>query len=405
MYMILDKEGIDIRNLKEHIIDMNRGWPCKEQLNLSMPMLDCVTSSEIFDIKNDYRSYAGTGGIPEAKKLFASLLDIGEDEVYIGGTMSTTIMYDVISEFMFWGWNHTFDAWYAHLPIRFICPSPGYEKHFLICERFGIEMIPVPMYSDGPDIELIEKLVQKDNSIHGIWCVPKYSNPTGSIYSQELTYRLVQLCNSNPNFNIFWDNAYCVHDLTEQRISIPNIMEIAKKIGVENNIFMFTSTSKITFPGGGIAALISGKNNILYYTSRRNLALKSGDKINQLRHVRFLKDVENIYKHMRAHRRILLPKFQLVNSILNDNFSNNEFIHWQIPKGGYFILLQLYPHTAKKIYEKCKQKGVLLTSPSSIFPNRVDPTEQFIRLAPTHPSLNELEYAITILSTAIKSCS
>lgn len=405
MYTILDKEMIDIRNKKKNIIDMNRGWPCKEQLNLSMPMLDCVTAAEVFDIENDYRSYAGTGGIPEARKLFASLLDVSEDEVYIGGTMSTTIMYDVISEFMFWGWNHNSDAWSAHLPTRFICPSPGYEKHFLICERFGIEMIPVPIYSDGPDMELVRELVQKDHSIRGIWCVPKYSNPTGSIYSQEVTHSLVQLCVSHPNFNIFWDNAYCVHDLTDQRISIPNILKIAKKLGVENNIFMFASTSKITFPGGGIATLVSGKDNITYYISRRNLVLKTGDKINQLRHVRFLKNVENIYKHMSEHRRILLPKFQLINTILDDNFSNDEFIHWQVPQGGYFILLQLHPHTAKEVYEKCKQEGVLLTQPNSIFPNRNDPTDQFIRLAPTHPSIEELDYAITTLSKIIKSCS
>lgn len=396
---------IIIKKSKDYLVDMNRGWPCKEQLDLSMPMLDCVTSSEEFDIKNDYRSYSETGGIPEAKKLFSSLLDVNEDEIYIGGTMSTTIMFNIISEFMFWGWNHISNAWSVHLPIRFICPSPGYEKHFLICERFGIEMIPVPIYSDGPDMRLVEELVRNDSSIRGIWCVPKYSNPTGSIYSQEVTDRLVQLCISHPNFNIFWDNAYCVHDLTDQKITIPNILKIAKKAGVENNIFMFASTSKITFPGGGIAMLISGKNNIMYYSSRTKLILKTGDKINQLRHVRFLKNVDNIYKHMNEHRKILLPKFQLVNSILNDSFFNDEFIHWHIPKGGYFVLLQLYPQTAKKIYERCEQEGVLLTQPNSIFPNRKDPLDQFIRLAPTHPSLKELDYAITVLVNAIKSCS
>lgn len=265
-------------------------------------------------------------------------------------------------------------------------------------------MIPVSIYSDGPDIEFVEELVRKDRSMRGIWCVPKYSNPTGSIYSQEVVCRLVQLCTSHPHFNIFWDHAYCVHDLTEQRITIPNILEIARKSGVENNIFMFASTSKITFPGGRIAVLASSKDNIAYYISRRNLALKTSEKINQLRHARFLKNVENIYSHMGEHRRILLPKFQLVNDILNDNSSNGEIIHWQIPKGGYFILLQLYSHTAK-IYEKCKQNRVLLTEPDSIFQNRNDSMNQFIRLAPTPHSLQELDHAITILSAAIKSCS
>lgn len=393
---------IFIKSLNTCIVDMNRGWPCKEQLDLSMPMLNCVTADEIFDIENDYRSYAGTGGIPEAKELFAQLLEINENEIYIGGTMSSTIMFDIINEFMFWGWKDISEAWSLHLPVRFICPSPGYEKHFLICERFGINMIPVPIYSDGPDIELIEKLVRTDSNIRGIWCVPKYSNPTGSIYSYETIIRLVQLCIKNKNFYIFWDNAYCVHHLTDQKIYIPNILEIAKNEHVENNIFIFTSTSKITFPGGGISVLGSSKENIEKYTLKKMLSLKTGDKINQLRHVRFLKNIDNIYKHMDKHRKIIYPKFKLVDSILSDNFTNNEFIHWNMPQGGYFILLHLYPRTAEKVYEMCKKKGVLLTKPNSIFPNKIDVMDQLIRLAPTHPTIEELEYAINVLSNAIK---
>ena len=272
-----------------------------------------------------------------------------------------------------------------------------------MCERFGIDMITVPIYPDGPDIELIEKLVSQDSSIRGIWCVPKYSNPTGSIYSFEVINRLVQLCIKNKNFYIFWDNAYCVHHLTEQRVEIPNILKFAKENGVENNIFIFTSTSKITFPGGGIAILGSGKKNIEYYTLKKILSLKTGDKINQLRHVRFLKNTENIYKHMDMHRKIIYPRFELVNTILSYHFTYKEHISWNMPLGGYFILLQVYPGTAQKIYDICKKKGVLLTKPNSIFPNRKDPMDNFIRLAPTHPSLKELEYAITILSDAILS--
>lgn len=394
---------ISIKSFGNYIVDMNRGWPCKEQLDLSMPMLNCVGAEEMFDIENDYRSYAGTGGITEAKELFAELLGIHKDEIYIGGTMSSTIMFDIINEFMFWGWNDVAEAWFSHLPIHFICPSPGYEKHFLMCERFGINMIPVPIYSDGPDIELIEKLVCSDSTIRGIWCVPKYSNPTGSIYSSEIIDRLVKICHTHKNFYIFWDNAYCVHHLTDQRITIPNILEIAKKEHVENNIFIFTSTSKITFPGSGVAVLGSGKENIKKYMLKKMLSLKTGDKINQLRHVRFLKNLENINRHMDMHRKIISPKFQLVDTILSDNFSNNEYIHWNKPQGGYFILLQLYPGTAEKVYQTCKDKGVLLTKPNSIFPNKMDFMDQLIRLAPTHPSLEELEYAISVLSKAIIS--
>lgn len=384
-------------------VDMNRGWPCKEQLDLSMPMLNCVTADEIFDIENDYRSYAGTGGIKEAKELFAELLEIQADEIYIGGTMSSTIMFDILNELMFWGWNDISESWNSHLPIRFICPSPGYEKHFLMCERFGIAMIPVPIYTYGPDIELIENLINNDNSIRGIWCVPKYSNPTGSVYSIDVVNRLVQVCKKHKDFYIFWDNAYCVHHLTDQKIAIPNILEIAKKEHVENNIFIFASTSKITFPGGGIAILGSGKDNIKKYTAKKILSLKTGDKINQLRHVRFLKNMENIYDHMEKHKKIIYPKFELVDKILSYYFSDDEYVHWNKPQGGYFILLQVYPGTAEKVYELCKTKGVLLTHPNSIFPNRIDMMDQFIRLAPTHPSVQELEYAINILSKAIKS--
>ena len=305
-------------------VDMNRGWPCKEQLDLSMPMLNCVTADEIFDIENDYRSYAGTGGIKEAKELFAELLEIQADEIYIGGTMSSTIMFDILNELMFWGWNDISESWNSHLPIRFICPSPGYEKHFLMCERFGIAMIPVPIYTYGPDIELIENLINNDNSIRGIWCVPKYSNPTGSVYSIDVVNRLVQVCKKHKDFYIFWDNAYCVHHLTDQKIAIPNILEIAKKEHVENNIFIFASTSKITFPGGGIAILGSGKDNIKKYTAKKILSLKTGDKINQLRHVRFLKNMENIYDHMEKHKKIIYPKFELVDKILSYYFSDNK---------------------------------------------------------------------------------
>lgn len=385
------------------IVDMNRGWPCKEQLELSLPLLDCVNSEEVFDVKNDYRSYVGTGGISSAKKLFSELLNIQENEIYIGGTMSTTIMFDILNELMFFGWDNSKDPWVVHRPVKFICPTPGYEKHFMLCKRFGIEMISVPILPNGPDIDLIEKLVKMDKNIRGIWCVPKYSNPTGTIYSPEIIKRLVSLCINNKNFYIFWDNAYCVHHLTNKKIKILNILDIAKKNSVDNNIFIFSSTSKITFPGGGLGFLGSGKNNIEYYTKRKLLSLKTGDKLNQLRHVRFLKSVENIEHHMEMHKKIICPKFNLVHAILSQKLLDHEQIKWNRPLGGYFILLQLVPGTAYSIYESCLEKGILFTRPDSIFPYNFDPEDKYIRLAPTHPSLNELEYAINILSDIILS--
>lgn len=382
-------------------IDLNRGWPCKEQLDLSLPLLNCISSDEVVDLKHDYRSYEGTGGITSAKNLFSQFIQVNPDEIYIGGTMSTSIMYDIINEFMFFGWNGN-QSWKDVLDsVSFICPTPGYEKHFLICERFGLNMYSVPLLCDGPDLNIIEKLVVNDNGIRGIWCVPKYSNPTGTIYSQKSIEQLIKLCVRHENFYLFWDNAYCIHHLTDSYIEIANILETAKKYNVENKVFIFSSTSKITFPGGGVAFVASSKENIEYYTNRKILQLKTGDKINQLRHVRFLKNMENTNLHMKKHRDIILPKFRLVNNILSDRLSNIEQVQWNHPLGGYFILVRLMPHTAQIIHRNCLQQGILFTRPESLFPYGIDGTDQYIRIAPTHPSMEQLEIAITTLTNEI----
>lgn len=382
-------------------IDLNRGWPCKEQLDLSMPLLNCVSPEEVMDIKHDYRSYEGTGGIESAKNLFSQFIQVKQEELYIGGTMSMSIMYDIVNEFTFFGWNGS-TPWKGESGlISFICPTPGYEKHFLICERFGIKMYSIPMLCNGPDVDMVEKLLANDTSIRGMWCVPKYSNPTGTIYSKEVIERLIKLCIINEQFCIFWDNAYCIHHLTDSNIEIANILEIAKKFGVENRIFIFSSTSKITFPGGGVAFVASSKENIEYYTKRKMLQLKTGDKINQLRHVRFLKNLQNTNLHMKKHRDIILPKFQLVTDIFSDKLSDIDQVQWNRPLGGYFILLHLMPHTAQLIHKKCLQKGILFTRPESLFPYGNDANSQYIRIAPTHPSMEQLEMAITTLADEV----
>lgn len=382
-------------------VDLNRGWPCKEQLDLSMPLLDSISSEEVMDLKNDYRSYEGTGGITSAKILFSQFIQVQPDEIYIGGTMSTSIMYDIINEFTFFGWNGN-HPWKASSDlISFICPTPGYEKHFLICERFGINMFSVPLLYDGPNIDMIENLLASDKGIRGIWCVPKYSNPTGTIYSREAIEQLIKLCTKYENFYLFWDNAYCIHHLTDSGTEITNIIETAKKYGVENRVFIFSSTSKITFPGGGVAFVASSKDNIEYYTKRKILQLKTGDKINQLRHVRFLKNMKNTNHHMKKHRDIILPKFQLVDSILSYKLSDIEQVQWNHPLGGYFILVRLAPHTAQIIYRNCLQKGILFTSPKSLFPYGNDSSDKYIRIAPTHPTMEQLEIAITTLTNEV----
>lgn len=382
-------------------IDLNRGWPCKEQLDLSMPLLDCISPDEVMDLKHDYRNYEGTGGIMPAKILFSQFIQVKPDEIYIGGTMSTSIMYDIINEFVFFGWNGRHCWKDISSSVSFICPTPGYEKHFLICERFGINMYSVPLLCDGPDLNMVEKLLYDDNNIRGMWCVPKYSNPTGTIYSHNTIEQLIKLCVKYENFCLFFDNAYCIHHLTDSIIKIANILETAKKYNVENRVFIFSSTSKVTFPGGGVAFVGSSKENIEYYTKRKILQLKTGDKINQLRHVRFLKDMENTNLHMKKHRDIIFPKFQLVNDILSDKLSDIEQIQWNHPLGGYFILVRLAPYNAQTIYRNCLQKGILFTMPESLFPYGKDVNDQYFRIAPTHPSMKQLEIAITSLADEV----
>jgi DNA-binding transcriptional MocR family regulator len=385
----------------QDIINMERGWPCAEQLALSMPMLDMVTSDTPLVLEDDYRGYGGTGGILPLRQIFSEILDVPVDQIYLAGTMSTTIMYDIVAKAMFWGLDGQ-KPWKDQRQVKFICPSPGYEKHFKICKTFGIRMVPVPMKDDGPDMDIVEDIASHDESVKGMWCVPLYSNPTGAIYSEE-TIRRIACMKAAPDFRVFWDNAYVVHHLTDERISIKNIFDYIKDTENEDRVFEFFSTSKITFPGGGVAGCASSRANIEWITDNSLLQLKTGDKINQYRHALFLKDKEHVLEHMDRHRAIIKPKFDLVDEILSDNFGREGIVRWTNPKGGYFINLEIERGGAEAIYMYCKNNGVRITPAGSTFPYGDDLNDKYLRLAPTYPDMGELEMAIKILCEGIKS--
>ncbi len=382
-------------------INMERGWPSEEQLALAMPMLDVVTSDCDLVKEVDYRGYAGTGGIEPLRNLFAEVLDVASDEVYIGGTMSTTIMYDLVNKAVLFGLpGH--EPWKNLGQVSFICPSPGYEKHFKICDTFGIRMIPVDMLDDGPDMDAVEKLVQENADIKGIWCVPLYSNPTGAIYSDQTVRRLASMETAAKDFTIFWDNAYVIHHLTEEEPKILNIIRECEKAGYPDRVFEFASTSKITFPGGGVGLCASSRNNIEWLKKKSLLQLKSGDKINQYRHFLFFKDLDGLKAHMKKLAGIIYPKFKIVDEVLDSELSSTGYARWTLPKGGYFINVELTGVSAKRVWELCKDAGVRITPAGSTFPYGKDEKDAFIRLAPTYLNCQDLETAMKVFCAAVK---
>lgn len=382
-------------------LNMERGWPCREQLDLSMPMLDMVTSDSDLCREVDYRGYAGTGGILPARALFAQMLDVSADEIYVGETMSTTLMYDLVGRAMWSGFPGG-RPWKEEGGVKLLCPSPGYEKHFQICQYYGIKMIPIRMKQDGPDMEQVEQLAAEDAQVKGIWCVPLYSNPTGTVYSDETIERIAGMKTKADDFKVFWDNAYCVHHLTDHPAAVKNIIKECRRCSHPDRVFEFASTSKITFPGGGVAVCASSEENIRWLTKSRILQLKSGDKINQWRHVLFFKNMDGIYAHMKKHRDIIRPKFDLVDQILHNQLDAWGIAEWTKPRGGYFIHLELKPSMAQAVWEMCSKAGLTLTPAGSTFPYHNDPKDSCLRLAPTYPQLQELEWAAQLIAAAVK---
>lgn len=392
------------KNLK---LDMSRGKPGPDQLELSAPMLDVLShqSNLLAGDGTDCRNYGCLDGIPEAKALMGNLLGMSAENMIVGGNSSLNMMYDTISRAMLHGVYGSPVPWCKLEKIKFLCPVPGYDRHFAICQNLGIEMICVPMNEDGPDMDLVEQLVSEDESIKGIWCVPKFSNPNGLTYSDETVRRFANLSPKAPDFRIFWDNAYFVHELGEEQVKLLNLFEEAKKNGKEDMIFVFCSTSKISYPGSGLAAMGASLHNIQNIKMHMTVQTIGNDKMNQLRHVRFFRDAQGVLAHMKKHADLIRPKFQLVERILEKELGHCGLAWWNNPKGGYFISLDTQPGCAKRVVGLCREAGVVMTPAGATYPYGIDPTDSNIRIAPTYPTLEELEPAAYILCLCVKIAS
>ncbi len=381
-------------------LDMSRGKPCVSQLNLSMSLLDQVTSHDKAQSENglDCRNYGGPDGIPEAKRLFAAILGCRDDQIIIGGPSSLNMMFDFIAQAMTTGLGDK--PWSQQGEIKFLCPAPGYDRHFAICEHFGIKMIPIAMDTEGPDIEEIEHLV-KDPSVKGMWCVPKYSNPQGITYSDRMVRRIAALKPAAKDFRIMWDNAYSIHVVSANDILI-NILDECKKAGNPDLVVEFASTAKITFPGGGVACVAANKSNLELIRKRMAVQTICNDKVNQLRHAKMFPTFAALESHMLRHAEILIPKFNMVLDMLSHRLDGLDILAWNHPNGGYFISVDTLPGCAKRVVELCKEAGVVLTAAGATYPYGNDPLDSNIRIAPSFPPVDELRQAMLLFTTAVK---
>lgn len=385
-------------------LDLTRGKPNQAQLDLSSGMLniisdrgDCFSASGL-----DCRNYGILDGLPETKKLFSDLLDIPAKNILVLGNSSLNVMYDTIVRAMLFGVAGGHEPWCRQGRIKFICPSPGYDRHFTICREMGIEMVPVKMNDDGPDMNEVYNIACSDPSVKGMWCVPKFSNPEGITYSDEVVEQIAMMKPAAPDFRIFWDNAYVVHELYDENVPLANIFELAKQYGTEDNIFYFASTSKITFPGSGLAIMAASDKNLEQIRPIIATQTIGYDKINQMRHVKFFKNADGIRAHMRLHAAILRPKFELVENKFEENLGGLGIAHWTKPRGGYFISLYVNNGCARRVYQLARSVGVTLTTAGSTYPYGRDPYDANLRIAPSCPELDELSQAIEILCSCIK---
>jgi aspartate/methionine/tyrosine aminotransferase len=388
-------------------LDMSRGKPSKEQLNLTNGMLDVLKGDSDMNCESgiDCRNYGIMDGIPEARRLFAEMSEVPEENILVYGNSSLNVMFDTIARAMYMGiCGHT--PWGKLEKVKFLCPVPGYDRHFGITEFFGIEMIPVPLLATGPDMDLVEQLVSEDASVKGIWCVPKYSNPTGISYSDETVRRFAQLKPAAPDFRIFWDNAYTIHHLYDNdQDEILPIFSECQKAGNEDLVYQFISTSKVSFPGSGIAVMAASKANLADAKKAMSYQTIGHDKLNQLRHVRFFRDMDGVREHMKKHAAILRPKFETVLSVLETELGGLEIASWVKPKGGYFISFDALDGCAKKIVARTKDAGVIMTGAGATFPYGKDPKDSNIRIAPSFPTPEELEQAAKIFVLSVKLVS
>ena len=388
-------------------LDMSRGKPSEAQLNLSMGMMDVLNSSSdmVCEAGVDCRNYGIMDGIPEARQLLADMSEVPEKNIQIYGNSSLNVMFDTVARAMTMGvCGHT--PWGKLDKVKFLCPVPGYDRHFGITEFFGIEMINVPLLPTGPDMDMVEKLVSEDESVKGIWCVPKYSNPTGISYSDETVKRFARLKPAAPDFRIFWDNAYSIHHLyDDDQDVIPELLTECEKVGTEDMVYKFISTSKVSFPGSGIAAMAASEANLNDARKWMHYQTIGHDKLNQLRHVRFFKDMDGMHEHMRKHAAILRPKFELVQKTLEEGLGGLEIGSWTKPKGGYFISFDSLDGCAKRIVSMAKEAGLVLTGAGATYPYGKDPKDCNIRIAPSFPTLEELGKAAELFVICVKLAS
>lgn len=385
---------------KKLALDLTRGKPSSAQLDLSNALLGMPGEGNFRDDEGtDTRNYGGQHGLTGLRAIFGELLGIPVPNLIAGNNASLELMHDTVVFSMLHGGVDSSRPWIAEPAVKFLCPSPGYDRHFAITETLGIEMIPVPMHDDGPDVDMVEELVAADPAIKGMWCVPVYSNPTGAVYSWEVVRRLVQMQTAADDFRLFWDNAYPVHTLTTDFVRQVDVLGLAAQAGHPNRPFVFTSTSKITFAGAGVSFFGGSLGNIAWYLQYAGKKSIGPDKVNQLRHLRFLRDADGVRLHMLRHQALLAPKFALVLDILDKRLSDSKIASWTDPKGGYFISLDVLPGTAKRTVALAKDAGIAVTEAGASFPYRTDPEDTNIRIAPSFPPLSDLSDAIDGLAT------
>lgn len=402
-YESLLKQYEDIKG-KGLSLNMARGKPGKEQLDLSQPMLDVLNSKSVCvtDSGVDCRNYGMLEGIEECRKLFGKILGVDYKSVMVGGSSSLNMMFDTISCMMTKPVVEGCKPWYEVKNRKFLCPVPGYDRHFGITDYYGFDMIQIPMTENGPDMDMVEKLVENDDSIKGIWCVPKYSNPQGITYSDETVKRFANLKPKAKDFRIMWDNAYCIHDVTDTPDTLLNLMDECIKNGTEDMPIMFCSTSKITFPGAGVAAMAASESNMKVFCERYNYEIISYDKLNMLRHIRYFKNYDGLMKHMQEHKAILKPKFDIVLNALESELEDCKFASWTNPNGGYFVSVDVLNGTAKRVVSLCKDAGVVLTGAGATYPHKDDKDDKNIRIAPTFPPNDELVLAMQVFCICAK---
>ena len=391
------------RNLR---LDMTRGKPCSEQLDLSLEMLECVNREHYStSAGEDCRNYGGLDGIPEAKELFSQYLEVEPTEIIIGGNSSLNMMHDTVLSAMVQGVAQGETPWGKLPSVKFLCPSPGYDRHFSICEYLQIEMVTLELRQEGPSMDEIETMLAEDETIKGMWCVPRYSNPTGITYSDEVVQRLANMKTKANDFRIFWDDAYKVHHLTDTPSALKSILSACKHAGNPDRVLMFGSTSKITLSGAGVAMMAGSEKNMNFVKSRMFFQTIGPDKLNQLRHVLFLKDLAEIEHHMKKHAALLKPKFDTVQATLEKELVDKNISKWSKPKGGYFVSLDTMDDCATRVVEMAAEAGVKLTPAGSTYPYKMDPRNRNIRIAPSFPPIEDVSLAMELLAVCVQLAS